>query len=153
MKSNSFSENVAHKDGGAVYASQDASIVLDNNTVVNNAADFLGGGICILRGIVPIIASNTFVGNSAYYGGALYVWNPGSAQVLPDELSNDGKVEGKVVLTPSVIKEYQNHQMSIVSNTLNLNSAAYGKKDAFNHVLSMAHLIETLLFKAAHFVF
>lgn len=65
-----FSNN--HAESGGAIACWDASqAVITNNTIVDNMADWDGGGIHIY-GAAPVIANNIVAGNYAYWGGGLY---------------------------------------------------------------------------------
>ena len=75
VKGNTFTSNVATKDGGAVYFTNGSRDTLSNNIFLNNTA-LTGSGGAVYANNKSLIDGNVFVGNSTVsdyrYGGGLY---------------------------------------------------------------------------------
>lgn len=65
-----FSDNHA-ESGGAIACWDGSQAVISNNTIVDNLADWEGGGIYVYDA-APTIANNILAANAAYWGGGLY---------------------------------------------------------------------------------
>ncbi len=65
-----FSDNHA-ESGGAIACWNGSRAVISNNTIVDNMADWEGGGIYVYDA-APTIANNILATNAAYWGGGLY---------------------------------------------------------------------------------
>ena len=71
METNSFSENEASSDGGAVYASDVSGVNLSGNSMDSNRAISAGGGITILASENVTVNSNNFFSNTASDGNTV----------------------------------------------------------------------------------
>ena len=98
MYDSNLTNNSASVDGGAIFSSDD--VVLDSATFINNYARDNGGAIYILSGNFEITES-TFINNSAFYGGAIYVDVDNTAPEAPNPLANDvlGSSQKESILT------------------------------------------------------
>ncbi len=68
-----FSDNHA-VSGGAIACHDGSQAVITNNTIVDNTADWDGGGLHIYAA-EPTVSNNVIARNSAYWGGGLYCLN------------------------------------------------------------------------------
>lgn len=68
-----FSDNHA-VSGGAIACHDGSEAVITNNTIVDNTADWDGGGLHIYAA-APTVSNNVIARNSAYWGGGLYCLN------------------------------------------------------------------------------
>ena len=73
-----FAFNYAGVDGGAIYIENTTRIIVANNTFISNDAIDSGGAIFI-KGTARLsritITYTTFTGNTACYGGAIFMYN------------------------------------------------------------------------------
>jgi len=72
---NTITENIGRNFGGGIDCSY-SSPSIKNNTISENTTSHSGGGIhCSGNNNSLTITSNTISGNSADYGGGIYLWN------------------------------------------------------------------------------
>lgn len=71
---NTFSANVAGRDGGGLYLFNSSDIILQDNTVVSNTSGTDGGGLCLIANSSIVMSNNWFEANTAGdRGGGLYL--------------------------------------------------------------------------------
>ncbi|MFN8590502.1 MAG: hypothetical protein U0031_03490 [Thermomicrobiales bacterium] len=68
-----------NQQGGGIYNNSNATLKLIDCTVVDNSADFFGGGIMTF-GALTFSGANTVTGNDAEIGSGIYVGDGGSLQ-------------------------------------------------------------------------
>ena len=71
VENSNFISNNATENGGAIFVQMDISIL--NSLFENNWASKLGGAVYNLMGLSDSKINSTFIKNSAYQGGAIYV--------------------------------------------------------------------------------
>lgn len=66
--------NAASLYGGGIYNSTSSMLTLNNSTLAGNSGAGAGGGIYIKDGTLTL-NNSTLVGNSAVFGGGIYIYN------------------------------------------------------------------------------
>jgi predicted outer membrane repeat protein len=66
-----FDSNISSDDGGAIFGLS-GSPVITNTRMTNNVGTVTGGAITIFGGGTPKLINSTVVGNSAFFGAAIY---------------------------------------------------------------------------------
>lgn len=95
IESNIFADNYSAIGGGVCFLRSEDGNSIVNNLVVDNEAQFFGGGVAFLRADI-LFTNNTIVNNLSPYGGGMY-FNDESAPVLKNciiwdntSIANDG---------------------------------------------------------------
>lgn len=79
-------------NGGAIYA--DSGLTISDCSFVNNSAPGGSGGAVFSESGSPWITGNTFTGNTAFYGGAIYLRGSLEAQVSENRVSGSSAYRG-----------------------------------------------------------
>lgn len=83
-----FIDNQSEYNGGALYIWETAT-TLSNNTFINNSTTFAGGAVRTVASQTILITGNTFVGNTANEGAA--IWDSSGLETISNNtFSNHG---------------------------------------------------------------
>ena len=122
--------------GGGIYlentgdANAHSYPVVLKNTIINNNADFAGGGMMLRTGVNAIIEGNTISGNTSSYGGGIHVETTGSTVVIASNTISGNAATANANFSGSGfgggIALYDHSNVTIRSNTIKGNTASSG---------------------------
>ncbi|MDX9697355.1 MAG: choice-of-anchor Q domain-containing protein [Bacteroidales bacterium] len=113
ISNNIIRRNYANYRGAGIYC-YDASPVIVNNLIYNNKTANYGGGICSYYGAKPKIINNTIVNNYGYVGGIFcYASNP---EIINNIIRGNGNYNIKWEVLDPVIKNCNIENFSANSN-------------------------------------
>jgi hypothetical protein len=121
--------------GAGFYTWNGAAPVLDQCVFTENTSEFCGGGACSDDNCTAVFIGCSFSGNSARYGGGLYVWEPAGGSVTDCTfLRNTAESGGGVLLEgvdnmPVADCWFQDNVASIAGGGLTLEECGSGASD------------------------
>lgn len=115
-----FSDNHAHKAGGAMRVAEGGWLEITDSTISNNTSDLNGGGLSVTSDSIASLNNVTFSGNQAERGGGIYNGhNGGETLISGGTISNNiASVQGGGI--------YNKDSMAINGSTISLSQAPEG---------------------------
>jgi parallel beta-helix repeat protein len=123
--------------GGAIYLENipgNATVfsypIILNNTILNNSAEFAGGGVMVRTGVNATIEGNTIQGNTAAYGGGIHMETTGSTSTIADNIITGNTAPANPSYAGSGygggIALYDHSIVTLRSNTISGNQSSSG---------------------------